>query len=102
MKKKKKRYSEFVILDPKNDTTKEIKKILSEKHPGYEKGSEDEKMFNQACEKISFYLRDDNIKKARSVLKRIPFVPIRLSKEEIDNIIQKYSKKKKDVRGAWC
>ena len=59
-------------------------------------------MFNQACEKISFYLRDDNIKKARSVLKRIPFVPIRLSKEEIDNIIQKYSKKKKDVRGAWC
>ena len=93
MKKKKKRYSEFVILDPKNDTTKEIKKILSEKHPGYEKGSEDEEMFNQACEKISFYLRDDNIKKARSVLKRIPFVPIRLSEQEIDNIIQKYKKK---------
>ena len=46
MKKKKKRYSEFVILDPKNDTTKKIKKILSEKHPGYEKGSKDEEMFN--------------------------------------------------------
>jgi len=95
MKKKKKRYSEFVILNPKNDTTKEIKKILREKHPGYEKGSEDEEVFNQACEKISFYLRDGNIKKARSFLKRIPFfqlVPIRLSKEEIDNIIQKYSK----------
>ena len=93
MKKKKRRYSRLVILDSKNDTTKEIKKILSEKHPGYEKRSKDEKMFNQACEKISFYLLDGNIKKARSVLKRIPFVPIRLSKEEIDNIIQKYKKK---------
>ena len=50
------------------------------------------KMFNQACEKISFYLLDGNIKKARSVLKRIPFVPIRLSDQEIDNIIQKYKK----------
>ena len=93
MKRKKKRYSEFVILDPKNDTTKEIKKILNEKHPGYEKKSLDEGMFNKACEKISFYLRDGNIKKARSVLKRIPFVPIRLSEQEIDNIIQKYKKK---------
>ena len=92
MKKKKRRYSRLVILDSKNDTTKEIKKILSEKHPGYEKRSKDEKMFNQACEKISFYLLDGNIKKARSVLKRIPFVPIRLSEQEIDNIIQKYKK----------
>ena len=49
MKKKKRRYSRLVILDSKNDTTKEIKKILSEKHPGYEKRSKDEKMFNQAC-----------------------------------------------------
>ena len=48
-KKKKRRYSRLVILDPKNDTTKKIKKILSEKHPGYEKRSKDEKMFNQAC-----------------------------------------------------
>ena len=46
MKKKKRRYSRLVILDSKNDTTKEIKKILSEKHPGYEKRSKDEKMFN--------------------------------------------------------
>ena len=92
MKKKKRRYSRLVILDSKNDTTKKIKKILSEKHPGYEKRSKDEKMFNQACEKISFYLLDGNIKKARSVLKRIPFVPIRLSEQEIDNIIQKYKK----------
>lgn len=91
-KKKKRRYSRLVILDSKNDTTKKIKKILSEKHPGYEKRSKDEKMFNQACEKISFYLLDGNIKKARSVLKRIPFVPIRLSEQEIDNIIQKYKK----------
>jgi hypothetical protein len=44
------------------------------------------------CEKISFYLLDGNIKKARSVLKRIPFAPIRLSEQEIDNIIQKYKK----------
>jgi hypothetical protein len=71
-KKKKRRYSRLVILDSKNDTTKKIKKILSEKHPGY--------------------LLDGNIKKARSVLKRIPFVPIRLSEQEIDNIIQKYKK----------
>ena len=91
-KKKKRRYSRLVILDSKNDTTKKIKKILSEKHPGYEKRSKDEKMFNQACEKISFYLRDGNIKKAKSVLKRIPFVPIHLSEKEIDNIIQKYKK----------
>ena len=90
--KKKKRYSEFVILNPKDDTTKQIKKILSEKHPGYEKGSNDEDMFIQVCEKISFYLKDGNIKKAKSLLKRIPFVPIRLSKEEMDNIIQKYKK----------
>ena len=91
-KKKKRRYSESVILDPKDNTTKQIKKILGEKHPGYEKKSKDEKMFNQACEKISFYLRDGNIKKAKSVLKRVPFVPIRLSEKEIDNIIQKYKK----------
>ena len=45
-KKKKRRYSRLVILDSKNDTTKKIKKILSEKHPGYEKRSKDEKMFN--------------------------------------------------------
>jgi hypothetical protein len=31
-KKKKRRYSRLVILDSKNDTTKKIKKILSEKH----------------------------------------------------------------------
>jgi len=41
MKKKKKDngkgMSSVVILDPKNDTTKKIKKILREKHPGYEK-----------------------------------------------------------------
>ena len=90
--KKKRRYSRLVILDPKDDTTKQIKKILNEKHPGYEKKSLDEGMFNRACEKISFYLRDGNIKKAKSVLKRIPFVPIRLSEKEIDNIIQKYKK----------
>ena len=53
-KKKKRRYSRLVILDPKNDTTKKIKKILSEKHPGYEKRSKDEKMFNQACRKFLF------------------------------------------------
>ena len=79
MKKKKRRYSRLVILDSKKDTTKEIKKILSKKHPGYKKKSKDEKMFNQACDKISFYLLDGNIKKARSILKRIPFVPIHLS-----------------------
>jgi len=38
------------------------------------------------------FLLDGNIKKARSVLKRIPFVPIRLSEKEIDNIIQEYKK----------
>jgi len=97
MKKKKKdngkgMSSDFATLDD-DPTTKKIKKILREKHPGYEKRSKDEKMFNQACEKISFYLLDGNIKKARSVLKRIPFVPIRLSEQEIDNIIQKYKKK---------
>ena len=93
-KKKKRRYSKFVILDPKNDTTKQIKKILLEKALSKEFAEEykDEGMFNQGCEKISFYLLDGNIKKARSVLKRIPFVPIRLSEQEIDNIIQKYKK----------
>ena len=74
MKKKKRRYSRLVILDSKNDTTKEIKKILSEKHPGYEKRSNDEKMFNQACEKISFYLLDGNIKKSDQLLAHFAFI----------------------------
>ena len=91
-KKKKRRYSRLVILDPKNDTTKKIKKILSEKHLGYEKRSKDEKMFNQACEKISFYLTRGRIKEARASLNAMSFVPISLSEKEIDNIIQEYKK----------
>ena len=81
MKKKKKRYSEFVILDPKNDTTKEIKKILREKHPGYEKNSIDGEAFDSACETISFYLTRGRIKKARDSLNVMPFVPISLSEK---------------------
>ena len=92
-KKKKRRYSRLVILDPKNDTTKKIKKILSEKHPGYEKNSIDGETFDSACETISFYLTRGRIEEARAVLNVIPFVPISLSEKEIENIIQEYKKK---------
>ena len=49
-----------LVNDTDDPTTKKIKKILSEKHPGYEKRSKDEKMFNQACEKISFFILPSN------------------------------------------
>jgi len=52
----------------------------------------DEDMFNQACEQIAYHLTNGRIKEARANLKKMPFVPIRLSKKEIDNIIQKYKK----------
>ena len=85
--------SDFVILEPNSDTTKEIKKILREKHPGYEKNSIDVETFDSACETISFYLTRGRIKEARAVLNVIPFVPISLSEKEIENIIQEYKKK---------
>ena len=85
--------SDFVILEPNCDTTKKIKKILREKHPGYEKNSIDGEAFDCLCETISFYLTRGKIKEARASLNVMPFVPIRLSKKEIDNIIQKYKKK---------
>jgi len=91
--KKKRRYSRLVILDSKTATTKQIKKILREKHPGYEKNSIDGEAFDSACETISFYLTRGRIEEARAVLKVIPFVPISLSEKEIENIIQEYKKK---------
>ena len=85
--------SDFAVSDPDDPTTKKIKKILREKHPGYEKNSIDGEMFDSACETISFYLTRGRIKEARASLNVMPFVPIRLSEQEIDNIIQKYKKK---------
>ena len=85
--------SDFAILEPKSDTTKKIKKILREKHPGYEKNSIDGEAFDSLCETISFYLTRGRIKEARASLNVMPFVPISLSEKEIDNIIQKYKKK---------
>ena len=82
-----------VILDPDNDTTKEIKKILREKHPEYEKNSIDGEAFDSACETISFYLTRGRIKEARASLNAMSFVPISLSEKEIENIIQEYKKK---------
>ena len=82
-----------VILDPDDPTTKKIKKILREKHPGYEKNSIDGEAFDSACETISFYLTRGRIKEARAILNVMPFVPIRLSEKEIENIIQEYKKK---------
>ena len=76
-------------------TTKNIKKILREKHPGYEKYSIDGEAFDSACETISFYLTRGKIKEARAILNVMSFVPISLSEKEIDNIIQEYSKKKR-------
>jgi len=81
------------ILDPDDPTTKKIKKILRAKHPGYEKNSIDGEAFDSACETISFYLTRGRIKKARDSLNVMPFVPIRLSEKEIENIIQEYKKK---------
>ena len=97
MKKKKKdnvkgMSSDFATLDD-DPTTKKIKKILREKHPGYEKNSIDGEAFDSACETFSFYLTRGRIKEARASLNAMPFVPIRLSEQEIDNIIQKYKKK---------
>ena len=97
MKKKKKdngkgMSSDFATLDD-DPTTKKIKKILREKHPGYEKNSIDGETFDSACETISFYLTRGRIEEARAVLKVIPFVPISLSEKEIENIIQEYKKK---------
>ena len=86
--------SDFVTLDLDDDpTTKKIKKILREKHPGYEKNSIDGEAFDSACETISFYLTRGRIEEARAVLNVIPFVPISLSEKEIENIIQEYKKK---------
>ena len=84
-----------VILDPDDLIAKKIKKILREKHPGYEKNSIDGEAFDSACETISFYLTRGRIEEARAVLNVIPFVPISLSEKEIENIIQEYSKKKR-------
>ena len=83
------------ILDPDDPRTKKIKKILREKHPGYEKNSIDGEAFDSLCETISFYLTRGRIEEARAVLNVLPFVPISLSEKEIDNIIQEYSKKKR-------
>ena len=99
MKKKKKdnskgMSSDFATLDD-DPTTKKIKKILREKHPGYEKNSIDGEAFDSACETISFYLTRGRIKEARASLNAMSFVPISLSEKEIDNIIQEYSKKKR-------
>ena len=99
MKKKKKdngkgMSSDFATLDD-DPTTKKIKEILREKHPGYEKNSIDVETFDSACETISFYLTRGRIKEARASLNVMPFVPISLSEKEIDNIIQEYSKKKR-------
>ena len=85
--------SDFATLDPDDPTTKKIKKILREKHPGYEKNSIEGEAFDSACETISFYLTRDKIKEARASLNAIPFVPISLSEKEIENIIQEYKKK---------
>ena len=85
--------SDFVTLDPDDPTTKKIKKILREKHPGYEKNSIEGEAFDSACETISFYLTRGRIKEARASLNAMSFVPISLSEQEIDNIIQKYKKK---------
>ena len=97
-KEKKKNYvkdmsSDFAVSDSDDPTTKKIKKILREKHPGYEKNSIDGETFDSACETISFYLTRGRIEEARAVLKVIPFVPISLSEKEIENIIQEYKKK---------
>jgi len=85
--------SDFAVSDPDDPTTKKIKKILREKHPGYEKNSIDGEAFDSACETISFYLTRGRIKEARASLNVMPFVPIRLSEKEIENIIQEYKKK---------
>ncbi len=85
--------SDFAALDPDDLIAKKIKKILREKHPGYEKNSIDGEAFDSACETISFYLTRGRIKKARDSLNVMPFVPIRLSEKEIENIIQEYKKK---------
>ena len=87
--------SDFATLDPDDLIAKKIKKILREKHPGYEKNSIDGEAFDSACETISFYLTRGRIEEARAVLNVIPFVPIDLSEKEIENIIQEYSKKKR-------
>ena len=65
--------SDFATLDD-DPTTKKIKEILREKHPGYEKNSIDGEAFDSACETISFYLTRGRIDEARAVLKVIPFV----------------------------
>ena len=85
--------SDFATTDPDDLIAKKIKKILREKHPGYEKNSIDGEAFDSACETISFYLTRGRIKEARASLNAMLFVPISLSKKEIDNIIQKYKKK---------
>ena len=85
--------SDFATLDPDDLIAKKIKKILREKHPGYEKNSIDGEAFDSACETISFYLTRGRIEEARAVLNVIPFVPISLSEKEIENIIQEYKKK---------
>ena len=85
--------SDFAVSDSDDPTTKKIKKILREKHPGYEKNSIDGEAFDSACETISFYLTRGRIEEARAVLNVIPFVPISLSEKEIENIIQEYKKK---------
>jgi len=84
--------SDFATLDD-DPTTKKIKEILREKHPGYEKNSIDGETFDSACETISFYLTRGRIEEARAVLKVIPFVSISLSEKEIENIIQECKKK---------
>ena len=85
--------SDFATLDPDDLIAKKIKKILREKHPGYEKNSIDGEAFDSACETISFYLTRGKIKKARASLNAMSFVPISLSEKEIENIIQEYKKK---------
>ena len=66
--------SDFAITDPDDLIAKKIKKILREKHPGYEKKSIDGEAFDSACETISFYLTRGRIEEARAVLNVIPFV----------------------------
>ena len=85
--------SDFAVSDPDDLIAKKIKKILREKHPGYEKNSIDGEAFDSACETISFYLTRGRIKEARASLNVMPFVPISLSEKEIENIIQEYKKK---------
>ena len=82
-----------LVNDPDDPTTKKIKKILREKHPGYEKNSIDGEAFDSACETISFYLTRGRIEEARAVLNVIPFVPISLSEKRDREYYSRIQKK---------